>query len=374
MFIVCPKCAAKYKIPEGIQLESGQKLKCSACDFVFMKGEEAPLILDEAFIPSQDSEAESSTQGPFSKPLYTAQELKSSPADSLPEAFQPVAEPPKKKRGIILALLYVVLVVVLCAMGWMFRDSLKPSFQTNFSSFMPDESKIPPKIRQNALPVRPKKVQPAFQPVVEVSKLSQLDAPKRETGGQPTPSKKVDAMEIKRPLAPMKVEKDLPVPTDKNAIPTPVSDLSLEQERKVSPTAQSEIVAPDMNLAGQNDWNMPEPITLNEPDVVPLFEVLDTPVPAGTPAELSVTGITFKVEPTEDGLGQVLIEGQIQNNVSEPRSVPVLTVVAVNKEGQRLIQKKVHTATDSVGGGEQIPFYTSLSPVPDTLDHIEVEF
>ena len=35
MFVICPKCAAKYQIPAEIALKEGQKVQCSACQHVF---------------------------------------------------------------------------------------------------------------------------------------------------------------------------------------------------------------------------------------------------------------------------------------------------------------------------------------------------
>ena len=35
MFVICPKCAAKYQIPAEISLKEGQKVQCSACQHVF---------------------------------------------------------------------------------------------------------------------------------------------------------------------------------------------------------------------------------------------------------------------------------------------------------------------------------------------------
>ena len=35
MFITCPKCSAKYKIPSEINFNEGKKLQCSACQNIF---------------------------------------------------------------------------------------------------------------------------------------------------------------------------------------------------------------------------------------------------------------------------------------------------------------------------------------------------
>ena len=363
MFIICPKCSAKYKIPEGIQLESGQKLKCSACNFVFSKGEEAPFVLEEA--------TESST-------LTSTPELKTTPADSLPEAFQPVDTPPtKQKRGVGIVFLYLIFVIALCVLGWMYRDSLKPSMQAVFPSLVLDEAKIPPKARQNALPVRPKRVEPVNQPVVTVSELPQpvvtvSELPQKEELPNKPPKKRT--FQKGKPIkARPGIEKEIPVvaaePTVHQPIVTPEITVP-ETETAIPVPSNPEIILPEPTLDSQPAPILPEPT----PEIVPLFEVIEAPLPAATTKDLTVNTISFRIEPTEEGIEQVLIEGQIQNNAQDKKSIPVLTILAVNKEGQILAQKKVHTAGDDLESGAQIPFYTSLIPAPADLDHIEVQF
>ena len=138
MFIICPKCSAKYKIPDDVTLDDGQKLKCSACGFVFFKGEEAPLILDEPATPESPVPAETTAQPEpaFSKPLY-----KQKPeTDSLPEAFQPVSSPaPTKKGSGLMILIYILIVLALCFVGWAFRGSLNPTLD----EVLPESIRVP---------------------------------------------------------------------------------------------------------------------------------------------------------------------------------------------------------------------------------------
>ena len=44
MFVICPKCAAKYQIPAEITLKNGQKVQCSACQHVFHFEKEEVLV------------------------------------------------------------------------------------------------------------------------------------------------------------------------------------------------------------------------------------------------------------------------------------------------------------------------------------------
>ena len=102
MLIICPKCSAKYRIPEGISLDDGQKMKCSACGHVFTKGEEAPLLLDEPLRQVQPPpKSETPISEAFSTPLYTqpTHSAETIAVDSLPEAFQPVEGTEKKTHN-----------------------------------------------------------------------------------------------------------------------------------------------------------------------------------------------------------------------------------------------------------------------------------
>ena len=398
MFIICPKCSAKYKIPEGIQLQSGQKLKCSACDFVFLKDEETPFVLENPVLSDDASTPLEQPGVAFSEPLHPASELKATPADSLPEAFKPIdTTPEKKKKGVGIVFLYLIFLAILCYIGWMFRDSLKPAIQTSFPSLAIDEAKIPPRIRQNALPVRPRKTVPLKQPVVEVKELT-----KESNIEKVPPPKAVFKEETKSPskIEQKKVKKDAfetaPKNSLKETLAIPPEEVVLQHTKKddfkpevkvIVPEAvvvpvvehlnqpiEPKVVLPEPTLNSEPMPIMPEPIIVPEPEIVPLFEIIDTPVPAGTAQELSVNKVSFRIEPTEEGVDQVLIEGQIQNNSPDKKSIPVLTVLAIDKEGHTLTQKKVHTSGDDLEAGGQMPFYTSLLPAPKNIDHIEVEF
>ena len=310
--------------------------------------------MEESAVSTESPVSTAPNGDAFSEPLHSADELMRTPADSLPEAFQPVNAPvPKAKKGIGVVFIYLILVIILCVLGWMYRDSLKPSLQTAFPSLSLDEAKIPQKVRQNALPVRPRKIKPLNQPIVQIEELSKTDV-------KPT-SEKESQPEIK------------PV---KNSIPNDLPKPAIPQKQE----EKSEIVLPDPTVESEqksikgSEPSLPDSTIFPEPEVVPLFEVIEAPLPAGTDSDLSVSTVSFRVDHTEDGSDQVLIEGQIQNNSPDKKSIPVLTVLAVNKEGQILAQKKVYTASDYLESNVQIPFYTSITPAPVGLDHVEVKF
>ena len=103
MFIICPKCSAKYRIPDDILLEKGQKLKCSACNHIFFKGDEAPLELGDFTSESVSETAiAQNEEAPFSTPMYRTEIAKiSQKVNPLPEAFQPVES--KQKQSLWLS-------------------------------------------------------------------------------------------------------------------------------------------------------------------------------------------------------------------------------------------------------------------------------
>lgn len=162
MFIICPKCNAKYKIPAEITLSDGQKLKCSACQFIFSKGEENPLVLEKA-IREEEKQPEilpkiekitvpNNETGPipviecdaFSKPLYTQDDIPVLSPNSVPDVFQP-APPPKRKNYLWLIPIYIILLIGLCYAGWMGRDLLKPQFSQILPPTTPQSTQPLPK-------------------------------------------------------------------------------------------------------------------------------------------------------------------------------------------------------------------------------------
>jgi len=402
MFIICPKCSAKYKIPEGIQLESGQKLKCSACNFIFVKGEEEPFVLEKpltdtesaptAFsdsVPPLPPEPKMTESKAFSEPLYTTKSQSSS-ADSLPEAFKPVeATPPtpKKKVGFII-LIYLILIAVLCAAGWAYRDSLKPSFKGTFPALYPSEEKLPPKMKQNALPIRAQRPAPVNQPTVAVEELPQISnkngnaQTQNQDKSTPRKEKTVAPKAVTAPIVQPKPAVQKPVQQDSQQPVVKAPIVQVVPESNPLPVEPAPVtVTPELSAPAPTPV-LPEPIIVPEAEVIPLFEtqepslfeVVDTPLPSATGNELTVGRISFRIEPTEENIDQVLIEGQIQNIAPQKRSVPLLTILAMSRDGQILAQKKVHTAVDSLESGETTSFYTSLMPAPINLDHIEVQF
>ncbi|MBQ7412766.1 MAG: zinc-ribbon domain-containing protein [Alphaproteobacteria bacterium] len=356
MLIICPKCSAKYQVPEGIRLENGQKLKCSACDFVFLKGEEAPLVLDKAVQQPTESSPEVPPKA-FSTPLYTSSTLNTAPADSLPEAFKPVESAPKH-GGLWLIPVYILIILVLCVAGWMFRDSLQPSFGTVLPTTVSKSTVRAEKHHIN--PVR--SVPVSNQPTVLVEEMPH---PRTE------------------PIAPTNqlINADKPIaPAEKPTVPevspsATVSDKDIQKKEVITPTEK--IVIPTKpEIIEQNDviqdTDTVKPIT--EDSEVPLFDIVVPPVIHDDVKQLNVDHLSFRIENDEEGSTQLLIEGELFNPEHDPRNIPVFTVLALDANNQVIVSKHVHVTAEQIGAGETIPFYTGITPAPTGVDHIEVRF
>ena len=356
MLIICPKCSAKYQVPEGIRLENGQKLKCSACDFVFLKGEEAPLVLDKEVKQSTESVQELPPKA-FSTPLYTSSTLNATPADSLPEAFKPVESVPKH-GGLWLIPVYILIILILCIAGWMFRDSLQPSLGTV----------LPATISRNTIRTEKhtvEKIKPvpvSNQPTVSVKSISdqEIDIPK--PANQP--------VTVGKPV----------VLTTEPAVPE-VSSLPTDPNRnikeKTTIVPDEKIIIPAKPITMGQDSEIPPPAVtkpIAEDSEVPLFDIVIPPVIHDESEQLGVDHLSFRVENDEEGNSQLLIEGELFNPENNARSIPVFTVLALDANNQVIVSKQVHVTAEQIGSGETIPFYTGIIPAPSAVDHIEVRF
>ena len=322
MFIICPKCAAKYQIPTGITLDAGQKMKCSACGAVFLKGEEAPLVLSTPR-PTPRA-AQPVADEAFSTPLYTAKtELSVTPKESLPEAFQPVAATPSSRmKGMLIVLIYLALIVGLCALGWTYRDFLKQSFQDIVPAAKPAVTRV-------YRPARPDIIPPKVERTLPPAPVTTLPEPRP----------------VVVPAQPIRLLRPMPQP-----VVTPE-----KSEPEVTPPAP-----------------VPDEVSDTDSDVdIPL---LDDDTTQGSTATVTVDEPIFRVEPDETGVLQVLIEGAVRNPSGQTHPVPALTVVLWGTDGQELNRKSIHLDKSVIDPDEVIPFYTSITPAPSNVDHIEVQF
>ena len=408
MFIICPKCSAKYKIPEGTTLENGQKLKCSACDFIFVKEEEKPFVLAPE-MKAEETKTVVETPAPVTETTQTEPEFPvvetqtpvwnnippvsdTGKSDSLSEAFQPV-ETPKSKKGLWLIPVYILSIAALCWAGWTFRDSLKPSFKTTFSNITSQKKEVSPSEKAlNAIapkPVIPQKV--VVKPLDESQAKEEIQPEKTENVSNILPETKAE----EKPVEPVKKVK--PKTKTKKAeqkvnepAPEPVkAEVIAKEEPIVTPKKEDvseEIVisepikVTDLPLAESIEPMNTIAAVEPEPDDIPLFDIVEETKPVESwedttwKQDMAVNDLSFRVEINEDGLEQVLVEGEIQNTGLNPHVVPPFDILILNKKGEILNQKKIHLSTNQLEAGEAAPFYTSLVPAPREIDHVDIRF
>lgn len=128
MFVICPKCGAKYQIPAQVSLKSGQKMQCSACEHYFVytpyKAKESEKYSSNRTEPmtresfKMNEPVVSSVAAPVSTMANTP----------LPEVFQP-SFVPEKKSSLLLPILIVIfsflILLVLVGLAWQYRMELR---------------------------------------------------------------------------------------------------------------------------------------------------------------------------------------------------------------------------------------------------------
>lgn len=431
MFIICPKCFAKYRLPDDIDLKEGQKLKCSACGLVFEKGQEAPFVLEqpESFVSDQrilsaDKEPQNnpppewtaptyqstdrvnvetpvSNEGVFRTPMFDraveagnreAAGLNVSPAslrhpgDIIPEAFVPVGasvEKKPKKSSLILVIIYLVAIIGFCCAAWHYRDMLMPAFY----SFMPrptSERSIRP-IVQESIGVPEKVVQSTqkndMAPIKRAD--SGVDAPPVKEAVIPPVKADRKTVETVKP-APIVIAPAVLTPAVPMAVNPAETDLFVEKKDippSVLPVDRQESDSSDKPSEGQKDESATGSVGTVQPsaseavmDADPLFNMVAEPLPTASETELSVQDVRFQVVSEEAGGKQLLVEGTLRNTASDSRVIPVLTATVWSKDSQILGQKKVHVTQEQIGAGEMVSFYTSFTPAPEGVSHVDVTF
>ena len=136
MLITCPKCSAKYKIPDEINLKKGQKVQCSACEHIFEFISTMPEEVEKKahLLPPEDAVLSvSSKTEKIVIQTKEADEPFKKESVPLPEAFRPVEARNIRYRlpfGTIV--LCFALLVCLIGIGWLWRDLLV--MNTSFDS------------------------------------------------------------------------------------------------------------------------------------------------------------------------------------------------------------------------------------------------
>ena len=123
MFITCPKCSAKYKIPSEINFNSGKKLQCSACQHIFKffpDSVEQETTNKENLVPPEDAVL---TITERTERIVIQEDGPDKKDASLPEAFCPVKETPSQnKPPYFLIFGCLIVLIIFSLLGWMFRD------------------------------------------------------------------------------------------------------------------------------------------------------------------------------------------------------------------------------------------------------------
>ena len=147
MFVICPKCAAKYQIPAEIALKEGQKVQCSACQHVFhfekkQITEQNESVFDIPKIPEDPILKETEVVIKTEKVIAQT---------SLPEVFHPLKPMGQKKsQSWILTLILALFLLVLVVIFWIYRGSLNSDIdnsgiQTN--RILKSEERVQPSIK-----------------------------------------------------------------------------------------------------------------------------------------------------------------------------------------------------------------------------------
>ena len=119
MFVICPKCAAKYQIPAEIALKNGQKVQCSACQHVFHFEKEEVLVQNESF----SNLLQEPEDAILKETELIERKEKIVIETQLPEVFHPLKPiETQKTHSWLLTLLLAVLLVVLVVGFWLYRD------------------------------------------------------------------------------------------------------------------------------------------------------------------------------------------------------------------------------------------------------------
>lgn len=393
MFIICPKCGAKYKIPAETVLDAGQKLKCSACDFIFEKGQEAPLTLTPTE-PEQQTPPAAQMQ-PFAKPIYHESDLNISPNDSvsaLPEAFQPIPSPAGNRKSFWIILpLYLIIIAVLCVAGWSFREMLKPSFSgyLPIPTTQPADKKATSPVDKKLLPpaVKPVDQQPVTTPLPVVEQPTPKAEPVvKQVIEQPAPAAKPAVKKITPvTVAPViKPEPAAPIKPIVEVQPKPIIETKpmVKAEPKPMPKVEEPILAQTdtFTISEQsantptNDGKLTEIISsdLTETAEIPLFEVVDEKPTAESP--LAVQKLSHQTNQNAEGIPQLLIDGVLKNTGKTPLPAPSMTAFVFDKDGHVLSQKQIFVSESEINPDQEIPFYTGIVPAPENTDHIDIKF
>lgn len=159
MFVICPKCAAKYRIPPEITLKTGQKVQCSACQHIFNFVPEKEDILNE----SPDIGLQVPKNPVLVQTETIVQTEKVTRLNELPEVFKPLEPMPKRFSYAWLCGVVCLVLFFICLIGiWFYRDLLKVDY-TPVASVQ--TRKVVPRVKETPPILSEKK---SFDEVVDI--------------------------------------------------------------------------------------------------------------------------------------------------------------------------------------------------------------
>ena len=159
MFVICPKCAAKYRIPPEITLKTGQRVQCSACQHIFNFQPVKEDIVNE----SSDIGLQVPENPVLVQTETVIQTEKVTRLNELPEVFKPLEPMPKQFSYAWLWGIVCLVLFFICLVGvWLYRDLLKVDY-TPVASVQ--TRKVMPRIKETP-PISSEKK--SFDEVVEI--------------------------------------------------------------------------------------------------------------------------------------------------------------------------------------------------------------
>lgn len=118
MLLTCPSCSTKYQVPDGSIPPDGRKVRCTSCAHVWHQGPEEEtfdLVLEEA-PPEEQVEVEPQPEPkPEPEPVLSGDEPRKFKRPETPETL--IQRKPKKKRGILRGFTWLLLLLLLGAVG-----------------------------------------------------------------------------------------------------------------------------------------------------------------------------------------------------------------------------------------------------------------
>ena len=200
MLVTCPKCSAKYEIPGEVHLSAGRKMKCSACQHVFLLPE-----LSEA-VPEDNATTEEVVEiDPVgvAKPETSQKVFADGPVfqDDVPQPFVPVStQEVEHKRPVNLwaTIISVVVLVIALAMGVLYRDTL-------FEMFFPAGTGLSPlpvvkkEVKEPVVTAPVKKEHPVsldryVEETPEIVPLPQIQSVRFEKRNDPQPTIRIEGV------------------------------------------------------------------------------------------------------------------------------------------------------------------------------------